>query len=71
MDGLPAETADVLGDLIAESEAHRGEQIALLHALNDRGESVAEAIRILGQIEDTLAAMRARRAFLQALDRRA
>jgi hypothetical protein len=67
MDGLPAETADVLRDLIATSEAHRGEQMALLHALSGRGESTDEAIRVLGQIEDTLAAMRSRRAYLQAL----
>ena len=71
MDGLPAETADVLRVLIAESEEHRGEQMALLHALNGRGENTDEAIHVLGQIEDTLAAMRSRRAYLQALGERA
>lgn len=70
MDGLPTETAEVLGNLIAQSEAHRGEQMALLHALSGRSESTSEALRVLGQIENTLAAMRSRRAFLHALDRR-
>ena len=47
MDGLPAETADVLIDLIAQSEAHRGEQMALLHTLSGRGEGTTEALHIL------------------------
>lgn len=51
MDRLPTETAEVLGDLIAQSEAHRGEQMDLLHALNGRGESTAEALRVLGQMK--------------------
>ena len=38
MDGLPAETAEVLGELIAQSEAHRGEQMAHLHTLSGRGD---------------------------------
>lgn len=70
MDGLPTETTEVLGNLIAQSEAHRTEQMALLYALSGRGDNTAEALRVLGQIEDTLAAMRSRRAFLHALDRR-
>lgn len=37
MDGLPAETVDVLDDLIAQSEAHRDEHIATLHTLGSRG----------------------------------
>ena len=67
MDGLPAETVDVLDDLIAQSEAHRDEHIATLHTLSSRGESSTAILTILGQIEDTLAAMRSRRAYLQAL----
>lgn len=69
MDGLPAETSHVLADLIARSESHRDEQMALLHSLSDRGENTIEALHILAQIEDTLAAMRSRRGYLQALER--
>ena len=71
MDGLPAETADVLGDLIAQSKAHRTEQMATLHTLSERGENTTQALRTLRQIEDTLAAMRSRRAYLQALQQHA
>jgi hypothetical protein len=70
MDGLPAETVDVLDDLIAQSEAHRDEHIATLHTLVSRGESSTAIREILGQIEDTRAAMRSRRAYLHALQPR-
>jgi hypothetical protein len=71
MDGSTAETDEVLGDLIAQSEAHRDRQMALLHSLSMRGESTIEALHVLGQIEDTLAGMRSRRAFLRALQQQA
>src|ERR1700712_3837837 len=54
MDGLPEETASVLRGLIARSEAHREEQIQRVHDLTARGQSTAEARRVLHQIEDTL-----------------
>ena len=66
MDGLPAEAVDVLDDLVAQSEAHRDEHIATLHTVGSRGESSTATPEILGQIEDTLAAMRSRRAYLHA-----
>jgi len=67
MDGLPADTVEVLDDLIALSQAHWNEQIATLHALGGRGKSSKATLQILGQIEDTLAAIRSRRAYLHAL----
>lgn len=70
MNGLPAETAKVLKDLIAQSEIHREEQMALLHSLIKRGESTKEALHLLGHIEDTLAAMRSRRSYLQVMEQR-
>ncbi len=67
MKGLPGETPEVLRDLIVKSEAHRREQIAHLQSLAERGESMDEAVQALGRIEDTLAAMRSREAYLRAL----
>ena len=67
MDGLPAESAEVLRDLITQSETHRQEQIAHLHDLIIRGESTAEAVKVLGQIEETLAVMRGRQAYLRMI----
>jgi hypothetical protein len=68
MDGLPEETVSVLRGLIARSEAHREEQIQRVHDLTARGQSTAEARRVLHQIEDTLAALRGRRAYLRMLE---
>lgn len=67
MDGLPGETPEVLRDLIAKSEPHRQEQIGQLHALAARGESTDEAVQVLGRIANTPATMRAREAYLRAL----
>ena len=68
MEGLPEETVSVLRDLIAQSEAHREEQIRCVHDLRARGQSTAEARRVLRQIEDTLAVLRGRRAYLRMLE---
>ena len=67
MDGLPSETPEVLRCLIAESEAHHREQIVHLQSLVTRGESTDKTLHIIGQIEDTLAALRSREAYLRAL----
>ena len=44
------------------------QQIKLLHDLNARGESTTEALRVLQDIEDSLAALRGRRAYLRMLE---
>ncbi len=67
MDGLAEESVCVLQELIIRSEEHRDQQMKLLHDLTAREQSAAEALQILGEIEDSLAALRSRRAYLRML----
>ena len=57
----------LLGDLIARGEVHQDEGLITLDALGSHGESSTAILQILGQIEDTLATMPSRRAYLKAL----
>ena len=50
-----------------EDEVRRSAQTALIDALNGRGQSTAEATHALQDIEDTLAALRCRWEYLQAM----
>ena len=58
-------TLDVVDHLIAEGEASRIEQVALIEHLIHHGQSAVEAERVLTEIEDILAALRCRRSYLR------
>ncbi|WFT82064.1 MULTISPECIES: hypothetical protein [unclassified Methylobacterium] len=65
---LPEDTAlDVIEQLIAEGAARQAEQVLLVEAQERRGQDTAEARQVLREIEETLAALHCRRAYLQAM----
>ncbi|MER2264126.1 hypothetical protein [Methylobacterium oxalidis] len=64
---LPEDTKlDVVDHLIAEAEEHRIEQVALIEHLSRLAQSTVDAESQLSQIEEILATLLRRRAYLQA-----
>ena len=64
---LPEDTPlDVVDHLIAEAEAHRIEQVALIEHLTRQAQSTTAAEQQLTQIEEILSALLCRRAYLHA-----
>ncbi|GEP06326.1 hypothetical protein [Methylobacterium oxalidis] len=64
---LPEDTPlDVVDHLIAEAEEHRIEQVALIEHLSRLAQSTVDAESQLSQIEEILATLLRRRAYLQA-----
>ncbi|MFE1600502.1 hypothetical protein [Methylobacterium sp. ID0610] len=65
---LPEDTTlDVVDQLIGEGETRRAEQVLLVAMLARRGEDATAARQMLREIEDTLATLHCRRAYLRAM----
>ncbi|ACL58594.1 hypothetical protein [Methylobacterium nodulans] len=65
---LPEDTTlDVIEQLIDEGETRRAEQVLLIEMQDRRGQDTTEAEQVLQEIEDTLAALHCRRAYLRAM----
>ena len=67
MTTLSEDSLDVVERLIDEGEARRIEQIRIIAHLTECGQNSAEATHALQAIEDTLAALRCRWEYLQAM----
>ena len=67
MTTLSEDSLDVVERLIDEGEARRIEQIRIIAHLTERGQNSAEGTHALQDIEDTLAALRCRWEYLQAM----
>ena len=67
MTTLSDDSLDVVEHLIDEGEARRIEQIRIIAHLTERGQSTAEATHALQDIKGTLAALRCRWEYLQAM----
>jgi DNA-nicking Smr family endonuclease len=65
MTGSAENRLDSLNLLIARAEQRRAEQIKLIADLDAHGQRSTEARQVLEQIEDALAALRARAATFQ------
>jgi hypothetical protein len=64
------ETSDFVQSLILQSEAYRDEQLLVIQALRLAGQQTDKATQMLRRIEDTLNALRMRRAQLPVMGRR-
>jgi hypothetical protein len=67
MTTLSDDSLDVVERLIDEGEARRIEQIQIIAHLTESGQSTDAATHALQEIEDTLAALRCRWEYLQAM----
>ncbi|WP_336491444.1 hypothetical protein [Methylobacterium nigriterrae] len=66
MAGAAGARLSALNRLIAEGEKRCAEQVEQIERLNENGQNTIRAMGALWRIKATLAALRARRAYLQA-----